>query len=199
MIAWINFFVMLVSGLVCTWLYVKSVGPAALEKKIGKIAYKKCARYRMISSILMIPFLISWGVYYFYPLPLPIPRFFPWKWWISIIVGMCIAIPCLYILGRAVRDAGEETTRPKKEHKLYSGIYKKIRHPQLLGELPFAWVVAFLLNSPFLALLSFVCILPLFYIMAWAEEKDLVIRYGEEYLEYKKNTGCIIPKRSKSR
>ena len=30
--------------------------------------------------------------------------------------------------------------------------------------------------------------------MCLAEEKDLVIRYGEAYLEYKRNTGFLIPK-----
>jgi protein-S-isoprenylcysteine O-methyltransferase Ste14 len=33
--------------------------------------------------------------------------------------------------------------------------------------------------------------------MCLAEEKDLIIRYGKEYLEYRKNTGFIIPKRGK--
>lgn len=194
MIAWINFLAMLVSGVVCTYLYVKSVSPAALEQEIGHPAYERCARYRMLSSVIMILFFLTWGVYYLHPLPLPIPRFFPWSWWVSVVVAIIIMIPCSYILSRAVRDAGEETMRPKKKHRLYGGIYGKIRHPQLLGELPFAWVVAFLLHSPFLALYSFLCI-PFFYIMARAEEKDLVIRYGKAYVDYQENVGMFIPKR----
>ena len=94
---------------------------------------------------------------------------------------------------RGMKDAGQETISVKKEHTLYGGIYQKIRHPQAAGEITFWWVIAFLLDSPFLALFSFIWI-PIFCIMCWAEEKDLVIRYGEEYLEYKSNTGCIVPK-----
>jgi protein-S-isoprenylcysteine O-methyltransferase Ste14 len=33
--------------------------------------------------------------------------------------------------------------------------------------------------------------------MCKAEEKDLVIRYGKPYLEYRKNTGFLIPKRKR--
>jgi methanethiol S-methyltransferase len=39
---------------------------------------------------------------------------------------------------------------------MYHGIYRRIRHPQAAGEVWFWWVFAFLLNSPFLALFSFI-------------------------------------------
>jgi len=97
-----------------------------------------------------------------------------------------------------MKDAGEEAITPKKEHSLYGGIYKKVRHPQATGEVFLWWVAAFILNSPFLAIFSIIW-LPVFYIMCVAEEKDLVIRYGEAYLEYKRNTGFLIPKRNSSK
>ena len=83
---------------------------------------------------------------------------------------------------------------PKPEHTMYGGIYDKIRHPQALGELPFWWVVAFLLHSPFLALYSFAWV-PTFVLMCLAEERDLVIRYGQAYDEYRQRTGFFLPKR----
>jgi protein-S-isoprenylcysteine O-methyltransferase Ste14 len=97
-----------------------------------------------------------------------------------------------------VKDAGEESRFVKKEHTLFGGIYKKMKHPQAVGEATYWWVIAFFLDSPFLALFSFIWI-PIFYVMCLAEEKDLVIRYGEEYLEYKRDTGFILPKRKKSK
>ena len=60
--------------------------------------------------------------------------------------------------------------------------------------MPFWWVLAFLLNSPFLVLYSFVWI-PVFLVMCWAEERDLVIRYGEAYRRYQMRTGFLVPKR----
>ncbi len=196
MIAWINAGTLIISAVLFAYFYVKSAGPAALEQKIGKKAYPLCTRYRALSSVFLGITCINYVVYYFRPLPLPIPQTFPWSWWNSALAALVIALLGGYIWFKGMKDAGEETMVVKKEHTLYTGIYTKMRHPQAAGEVTYWWVIAFLLNSPFLVLFSFVWI-PIFYIMCLAEEKDLVIRYGEEYLEYRKNTGFIIPKRGK--
>ena len=195
MIAWINFASLLLAALLFLYFYVKSVSPAALEKKIGEVAYAKCTQYRIIASAFEIIAAANYIVYFFYPLPLQLPQTFTWEWWISIIISIVIAIPGGYLWWRGTRDAGKETIVPSKEHTLYGGIYQKIRHPQAAGEVTYWWVLAFILNSPFLAIFSFIWI-PIFYIMCWAEERDLVIRYGEKYLEYKRNTSFLIPKRN---
>ncbi len=197
MISWINFATMLISAFLFSYFYIRSVGPAALEKKVGKIAYSKCGRYRIIASVFEVIVVINYVIYFFYPLPVPLSRAFPWGWWISILMAVLITIPAGYLLGRGLKDAGKEAIIPEKKHVLYGGIYRKIRHPQAVGELALWWVIAFLLNSPFLALFSLIWI-PVFYLFCWAEEKDLIIRYGRKYLEYRKNTGFIIPKRNKS-
>ncbi|MFX1294456.1 MAG: hypothetical protein ACFFD2_06325 [Promethearchaeota archaeon] len=62
-----------------------------LERKIGEIAYKKYEQYKIIALIFMTIYLINF-IYYFFPLPLPLFQFFPWSWWISIIIGILIAI-----------------------------------------------------------------------------------------------------------
>lgn len=194
MIPWFNFIVMLISALLFSYFYIKSVGPAALEKKIGKIAYFKCGKYRLIASVFEIIIVINYIIYFFYPLPVPFLRTFPWDWWVSILIAIIIAIMAGYLLGKGIKDAGKEALIPEKNHVLFGGIYRKIRHPQAIGELAFWWVIALFLNSPFLALLSFIWV-PIFYLFCLKEEKDLVIRYGKKYLKYRKNTGFIIPKR----
>jgi len=194
MISWINLTVMLISVYLFSYFYIKSVSPAALEKKIGKGAYPKCGRYRIIASAFEIIIIINYIVYFYYPLPVTISRVFPWNWWISALAAALIPVPAVYLFIRGLKDAGRESIIPEKKHSLYSGIYKKIRHPQAAGELVFWWIIAFLLNSPFLAMFSIIWI-PVFYLFCWAEEKDLIIRYGNSYLEYSENTGFIIPKR----
>ena len=47
MIPWINLIVLIASSFLFTLFYVKSVNPAALEKRIGAGAYPKCSTYRM--------------------------------------------------------------------------------------------------------------------------------------------------------
>ena len=158
MIEWINFSVMILSVIFLLYFYVKSVGPKALENKIGEIAYQKCARYRLISSIFMFIYFANYVIYIFYPLSVRLPRTFPWSYWVSFLIAVLIAIPGGYLMYRGVKDAGKETLVPKKEHVLYKGIYQKIRHPQAVGEMPFAWVFSFILNSPFLVLFSFILI-----------------------------------------
>jgi protein-S-isoprenylcysteine O-methyltransferase Ste14 len=195
MITWINLILLVLSTLLFLFFYVKSADPAALEKRIGPVAYEKCARHRLIASLFMSIACVSYVVYGLYPLPIALARTFPWDWWISALIAVSIAIPAGYLWWRGVKDAGEETLVPKKEHGLYQGIYTKVRHPQALGELPFWWVLAFLLHSPFLALYSFVWV-PVFVVICWAEERDLLIRYGKAYATYQDRTGFLIPRRT---
>ena len=137
---------------------------------------------------------VNYVVYVFYPLPIALPADFPWPWWGSVLIAVVIAVPSGTLWWRGMRDAGKETMIVRKEHTMYRGIYEKMRHPQAAGELPFWCVLAFLLHSPFLVLYSFVWV-PVFVIMCLAEERDLVIRYGDAYEDYKERTGFLIPKR----
>ena len=193
MIAWLNLTFLIITAILTLVYYVKSVGPAQLEKKIGEKAYKKCERYRLVCSAFMILHVGGYIVYYFYPLPLGLSKTFPWSYWISVLIAVIIAIPSGYLMYRGAKDAGKETMQPRKEHTLYEGIYSIIRHPQAMGELPLFWVIAVLLHSPFLVSFTIIWI-PIFYWMCKAEEKDLVLRYCQPYIEYKQRTGMFFPK-----
>jgi protein-S-isoprenylcysteine O-methyltransferase Ste14 len=197
MVAWANVFLMVVNISFSLYYYCKSAGPAALERKMGEGAYIRCTRYRKISSIFMVIYILQYGIYFFYPLTLAIPERFPWPWWISAVIALVIALPAGLLLGQGAKYAGKETFAPAKKQKLFRGIYRKIRHPQAVGELPFFWVISFLLHSPFLALFSVIA-LPVFHMMCRAEERDLEIRYRDRYIRYKQNTGMFFPRRSKS-
>lgn len=180
------------SALVTLYFYARSVQPAALEQKIGARAWVACKRYRMVASAFMFVNFFCYVLYLFYPLP-GLPVAFPWSYPVSVLLAILIAIPSGYLLLRSIKDAGEETLTPKKEHTMYRGIYTRIRHPMALGELQYVWVFALLLNSPVLLVLSAVWV-PVFYLMCIAEERDLVIRYGEAYRQYMSNTGRFIPR-----
>ena len=194
MIEWINFLILIISTILMAFFYIKSVGPAKLEKRIGESAYKRCGKYRIIASIFELITIVNFIVYFFFPLPIPIPQFFIWDYWISVILSIAILIPCLYIMLKGVKDAGREALFPDKAHTLYGGIYEKIRHPQALGEVFTWWVVALLLNSPFLFLYSIVWF-PIFYWFCKVEEKDLIIRYEKPYIDYINQTGMFVPKK----
>ena len=196
MIAWINIFILIIASFLFSYFYIKSVRPAELEKSIGEIAYSRCKCYRIIASVFEIVAVANYVIYFFFPLPVPLPEVFPWDWWVSILIAVFILIPSGYLMWRGLKDAGEESLTPKKEHTLFGGIYDQIRHPQATGEVALWWVVAFILNSPFLAIYSIIW-LPIFYLFCWAEERDLIVRYGDAYLEYRRKTGFVIPKSGK--
>lgn len=190
-LAWSNFAVLIVSSVIFTVYYMKSVQPAALEKKIGIRAYEKCKWYRIVAGAFMMIAAINYIEFYYYPLPgLPTSlRVFPWPYYVSMIIAIAITIPFGYLMWIGMRDAGEETMTPKKDHTMYSGgVYEHMRHPQAVGEFPLWWTFAFIANSPFLALFSFLYI-PIWYYFSVQEEKDLVLRYGTAYEEYRERVG----------
>jgi protein-S-isoprenylcysteine O-methyltransferase Ste14 len=196
MIAWINFSICILSSILFLYFYVRSVSPAGQELVEGPAVYKKCYYLRLISGFFELVITINYVLFLFFPLPsLPLAERFPWAWWISIIIGLIIGIPATWLMIKGAQDAGEETLMPKKEHKMYSGIYQKMRHPQAVGEVFLFGVIALLLNSPFLTLFS-VIFFPIFIIMCYAEEQDLLLRYGQDYVEYCKRTGAFWPKSS---
>jgi protein-S-isoprenylcysteine O-methyltransferase Ste14 len=183
MIAWINFTILVFSTLFFLCFYFLSVGPAALEKVKGESAYRICGQYRMVAIIFEFITIPNYVIYKFYPLDTPLPETFPWAWWVSAVLAGIIGIPTTWLMVIGMKDAGEEMAFPKKEHTMYGGIYTKIRHPQAAGEV-FAWLwIALLLHSPFLAIFSLIYF-PIFLIMCLAEERDLLLRYGDEYAKY---------------
>jgi protein-S-isoprenylcysteine O-methyltransferase Ste14 len=189
-----NLFVLILASLLFLYYYVLSVSPATREKLIGPVAYARCGRERIIAGLFEGVTVINYVVYLFYPLETPLPERFPWPWWVSAILAAAIGIPSVTLMLIGLRDAGEEALRPKREHTLYGGIYAKIRHPQAVGE-AFCWlVIALLLNSPFLTLFSLIYF-PIFLLLCFAEEQDLVWRYGAAYTDYYKSTGAFWPKK----
>jgi methanethiol S-methyltransferase len=190
-IPFVTVLIFIVSAILSLYFYIRSVQPAAFEKKIGSKAWGICKRYRQISGLLMFVNFFCYIAYILYPIRW-LPVVFPWDYWVSVGLAILIAIPSGYLLLRSIKAAGEETLTPKKEHTMYLGIYTKIRHPMALGELQFVWVFALMLNSPVLLVLSVIWV-PIFYLMCIAEEKNLLIRYGEDYREYMRTTGRFIP------
>ena len=193
MIQFINAIIFILSTLHFSVLYILSVQPARWEKKIGPRAYPLCRNLRIIASVFELVTIVSYIVYYFYPFNLPVLHNFSWPYGFSIAVAVLLVVPGTWLMAAGLRHAGLEAIYPKKEHGLYGGLYRVIRHPQALGEVLFWPAVAFLLNSPFLALVSLLWF-PVFYLFCVYEEKDLLVRFGEDYARYRQSTGMFLPR-----
>jgi protein-S-isoprenylcysteine O-methyltransferase Ste14 len=194
MIAWINVAVLLISTILFLAFYIRSVSPAGREMVRGPQAYQHSFYYRLLAGAFEFVILANYIVYHFFPLVTPLPTLFRWPWIISFIVAIIIGAPATILMITGMRDAGEETLRPKKEHSMYGGIYKRIRHPQATGEVFLFLVIALVLHSPFLTLFSLIYF-PIFIIICFAEEQDLLLRYGDAYAVYCRHTGAFWPKR----
>jgi protein-S-isoprenylcysteine O-methyltransferase Ste14 len=69
-----------------------------------------------------------------------------------------------------------------------TGIYSKIRHPIYLGIKLIYLGLALFFKSTVTVILFFVLLFPVHMYRVRREEQELIKRFGEEYLEYKKRT-----------
>lgn len=193
----INFVILIVSFIIMSYLYTLSVQPKKRSEEYGDKAWKQCQFFRTIGGFFELISIINLILWIWFPLPIVDSWRISENIWIGIIIGICILIPCGILLTIGIIEAGSETLAPSKDTQMYGGIYNYIRHPQTLGEFPMFVAVSFILNSWFLVLFSTIGIVIYIPIMIYYEEKDLVRRFGKEYIEYKERTGALFPKLKK--
>jgi len=110
---------------------------------------------------------------------------------VMMLVGFCImAISVVILLDRGQGLPGFALT--KKIAANY--IYKYTRNPMSLGFYILSGAVGFLSGSTFLTMCAFILIIPahVFY-LKFFEERELEIRFGQSYKEYKKRVPFLIP------
>jgi protein-S-isoprenylcysteine O-methyltransferase Ste14 len=73
------------------------------------------------------------------------------------------------------------------------GIYSKIRHPLYLATIILLTSLPLLYPFPEVAVFS-ISLIVYTMIGAYFEEKKLILHYGDEYLEYKKKAGFLLPR-----
>ena len=83
----------------------------------------------------------------------------------------------------------------ESQHVINKGAFGYTRHPVYLGSILF--YLGLVISTLSLLSIFVFFIISIFYnYIASFEEKALEDKYGREYLEYKKKTGFIIPKRT---
>ena len=193
MFDWINLGSLLLSLFLFSYIYTLSIQPVKREQRKGDHAWSQCMKLRVIASFFELIIVINLILWIWFPISLV-----NWKlhtnYIIGILIGILITIPCLIILLKGMRDAGQESIQPSKETPMYGGIYNYIRHPQSLGEFPLFIAIAFIVNSWFLIILMSVYVIIYVPIMIYYEEQDLIKRFGEKYRQYQKRTGALFPR-----
>jgi protein-S-isoprenylcysteine O-methyltransferase Ste14 len=112
------------------------------------------------------------------------------------IAGVAFLLAGLGLYAVARRTLGRffsEAVRITPEHKLVtSGPYHLVRHPVYLGGILYGLSIPMIANSFYGFVIMLIPIAMLFYRIRF-EEKILVSRFGQEYLEYARKTKKLIP------
>lgn len=193
LISWMNLCSLIFLAILSFYVYTLSVMPITREITKGKKAWKESIRLRILADIIWTLFIINFILWIWFPVR-------SLNWLISedylflFIISIALMLPFLYLTFKAIKDAGSETVITSEENEMYGGIYKYIRHPQMLGASPIVLLICCLLNSLFLLTFFFILMIIIIPIVIHYEEKDLIARYGASYLEYRRKTGSLIPK-----
>ena len=112
--------------------------------------------------------------------------------------GSIIMLFAAWILWRSHADLGSNwtfTVSVREKHTLVtSGIFKYIRHPMYAAHLIWAIAQIMMLNN-WIAGYSFIIVMiPLYLSRVNKEEQMMIDEFGDEYRNYIKKTGRLIPK-----
>ena len=120
-----------------------------------------------------------------------------WAGWLGVVLMVC----ALLVFWRAHADLGlnwSPSLEIRKEHKLITnGIFEYIRHPMYASQ--WIWVIAqpLLLQNWIAGLANLLLFIVFYFVRVRAEEKMMLDTFRDEYREYMKRTGAVVPSRFK--
>jgi protein-S-isoprenylcysteine O-methyltransferase Ste14 len=164
-------------------------------RELTKNAVEHEGRLSFALLILVGVFMVAALVLYIW-----FPTLFPWlflpfhDWlrWIGVIIGF-ISLFLLWWIHLTLGRAFSKALTIQEEHKVVTdGPYRRVRHPMYTAFLIYflSW---FLISTSLLFII--VWLLFLFTLIARMpkEEEMLITQFGEEYREYMKRTGRLLP------
>ena len=195
---YLNFGCLVFMTCLMSYLYLRSIQPVQMQLNEDLSTQKSYHLSCLNRWLSFIPYMAT--CYYFigytqYPMSdieqlLHVPSDFDtliptqYRSDISCFIGFMGLIICI----KAIYDAGKETMTPQGKGRSFGGIYNYMRHPQMFGEWLIFFGIATFLNSPFLFLYTLIILGPVLVYLGKKEETDLVIRYGDDYIQYMQNT-----------
>ena len=133
-------------------------------------------------------------------------NFWDWAYFITqpaliqpllLILGAVLGLGGVVVAMLAARVISVSTVadmRTDRKAKLITdGVYSRVRHPLYLATVLVFSALVLIYPFPAVAVFS-LCMIAYTMIGAYFEERKLVKHYGDEYLEYKKTAGFILPK-----
>lgn len=158
--------------------------------KWGKKGYARIFNFTSMLTLLIAFLSMGFGNWlYFIIEPTLIQPFL-------LVIGVLFGISGMYVAYRASKVISVSTVADmrtdRKPELITAGIYSRVRHPLYLATIlifgsmaliyPFPVVIVFALSMIAYTLIG-----------AYFEERKLVLQYGDEYNEYRNETGFILP------
>jgi len=144
--------------------------------------------FGLVGWLSVITYLVNPAWMKWSEMPLP-----DWARWVGVIAG-AVSVPLLYWLFKSIGKNITQTVKIRKEHELVTnGPYRWVRHPLYsVGTLLFV-SFALMASNWFIGLATLASLVMLM-VRLPKEESNLIERFGDEYREYMKRTGRLIPK-----
>jgi protein-S-isoprenylcysteine O-methyltransferase Ste14 len=139
---------------------------------------------------LIIPLIFSvtgWLDFANYSLP-------AWMGWLGVFLFAC----GLFIFARShidLKSNWSPSLEIRKDHTLVTnGIYRYVRHPMYASQWVSALAQILLLQNWLAGPISLIVFIPSYLLRVRAEEKMMLDTFGDQYREYMKKVGGVIPK-----
>jgi methanethiol S-methyltransferase len=144
----------------------------------------------LFTTIFTIAFVLQIFLMFFVQYVINIPFLFFSGWIIWIISLYFVFIPFFTFKKRGAVEKGKSYIHTSKVVK--NGTYAIIRHPQYLGGILFTISIS-LWNPVWFNLILSVIIIVLTYQWTYAEDKNLIEKFGKDYENYKKKVPRLNP------
>jgi len=154
------------------------------EGRIFAVLYFASSVYVIILFSL---YLLFPSIFLLFQIPFP-----NWLRWFGIGFGF-LSIPFLLWVHYVLDEEWSITLKLQTNHKLVtSGPYRRIRHPMYTSLIMYelSWV---LISASFLFLIYYVITVLLMIVRIPKEEQMMLEEFGEEYRNYMKRTGRLLP------
>ncbi len=151
---------------------------------------EKVILFLLLIGMFILPLIYSastWLDFANYSLP-------AWAGWL----GVALLLGALFVFWRAHADLGlnwSPSLEIREKHELITkGIYGIIRHPMYASQ--WLWVIAqpLLLQNWVAGFANLLIFIPFYMLRVQAEEQMMINKFGDQYRDYMKRTGGVLPK-----
>lgn len=155
----------------------------------------------LLRAAVALPLLLSFLAYMINPrwmawseLALPV-----WVRWVGVGVGI-VCLPLLWSLFRSIGSNISETVLTKINHELIStGLFRWIRHPLYTVSMSLFVAYGLMASNWWLLLFTAIGLVTIVVLVIPKEEAELIAKFGDEYRDYQKRVGKLVPRLSSFR